>query len=174
MNRVLILFVLVVFTIPAISQLKPKVYKLTVYTKTGRIKTGYLRGINDSCIVISPQPLLYSPPQSVSYKSIRLIKARDRLALFKGPIKGAASGVFLGAILGFASYHDPYCLGPRCLDFGPGGTPVGDAILGGVLGGLIGLAAGSPSEKIQVQSASNSFDLVTGQLTKFIFHPDEQ
>ena len=137
----LIIMLLIISTGQAISQPKKTIHKFRIYTIDGGKIAGYLRDINDSVIVVSPQPLYYSKIQPVPYTKITSIKIRERQALWKRPIMGAVTGAALGAIIGYATYGGEsysYIIGTERGTEIP--TIVG-AIIGGWTGGLIGLVA---------------------------------
>jgi len=59
---------------------------------------------------------------------------------------GLASGMLLGAIVGFASYRDPHCQGEGfCIDFGPGFDAMAGAVTFGAAGTLVGFLVGTRS-----------------------------
>jgi hypothetical protein len=161
-------------TCQIIAQPNPKVYKLKVYFKNGKVASGYLQNLNDSSIVISPRPNLTSPKERIYYKSIASLRIRDRKALWKGPVIGAAAGAILGAIIGFVSYEKPDCSGAFiCFDFGPEYSALSGATIGGLSGALLGLAIGSSSKEIQLKQNSNSGDYLYGTLSKYVIHPSK-
>lgn len=170
MGRTIIIILLLTLGINAIAQPSPKIYKLKITTKTGRVKSGYLREMTDSTLVISPQPLSGSPVESVKNRSIQSISVRERHAVWKGTLIGAGAGAFVGGLIGYASYEKPSCSGGFCFDLGPEADTLGGAILGGAAGAIIGLVAGSSSKQVKLNSAgSNSFD----NLDKYIITPKQ-
>ena len=171
MNR-LITLILLVAAIQVVAQPKNKIYKLRVFITDGKVKSGYLRELNDSVIVISPQPVLRSKTESIPLKSIKSVRARDRHALWRGTLLGAAGGALLGALIGVATYEPTDCTGAFiCLDFGPGYNAAGGAVIGALSGAVIGLAAGSSSKEIKLNEGQDSSKLISGELGQYIIQP---
>ena len=178
MNRTLIILAMTIvfhaFAQPKSNVNRAKVYKLKVFTKSNRVKSGYLRSLNDSTMVISSQPLFDSPLESISYKSIAFIRVRGRQSLWKTSLLGAAGGALLGSMIGLATYEKPDCSNAFvCIDFGPGFNMVAGAFFGGVSGALIGLAAGSSSRKIQIKQNQNSGGYIYGEMTRYVIQPKQ-
>lgn len=166
MNRLLSLLLLLVVTCYSFAQPKNKVYKLRILTKDGQTKKGYLRELNDSTLAISPTPAK-SITEVIAYQAISKIKARDRKAIVKGAIIGAASGAVIGAFVGAASYEPVDCSGTWiCIDYGPTYDIMGGALLGGMAGALIGLAIGSSSKEIQTDKRDP--EQLRNELKKYI------
>lgn len=170
MTRIIIFFLLLNVGNQVIAQPRAKMYKLKITTKTGRVKSGYLREMTDSTLLISPQPLLESPVESIKNKSIQSITVRERHAIWKGVLIGAGTGAFIGGLIGYATYKEPVCYS-FCLDFGPEADALGGGLIGGAAGALIGLAVGSSSKYIKLNqgTANNSFD----GMYKFVITPSK-
>jgi hypothetical protein len=82
----------------------------------------------------------------VSVDSVRKIIRHVQSQFWKSAGYGALGGAAAGAIIGLASYQRPRSGGFISLDYGPGFSAAGGAILGAVagfaVGGIVGAASG--------------------------------
>ncbi len=93
--------------------LKKRVYKLSFITTEAKKITGYLAGLSDSNLYLSPSPLYFSLNKRSNYLSsypydrLEKIEIRRKGAARRGAWQGALIGLATGVIIGLASGDDP-------------------------------------------------------------------
>ena len=133
---------------------KPKrmTLKLSITDSIQRVDHGYLAALHDSGVVMLKSPVVFDQQLSstttnlIPYQNITRASVRRKGSVGRGILIGGLSGMFLGGIIGYASYKSPNCEGAyMCWDFGPGtdaaaGASVG-TLAGAAIGGIIGALA---------------------------------
>lgn len=158
----LILFILIAITLPA--QVKKNRYRIKVIFVNDAILKGDLISLNDSSIhMVKYRPMADTV---LMINDIMKISVLRKGAPTTGFLAGLGIGAGLGAAIGYVSYSPPSCDGGFCLDFGPEFSALGGALLGGVAGGLIGMAARSVYTEYPIYGNRNAYHNFRHQLSE--------
>jgi hypothetical protein len=140
-------------------------YKATVSNvTTDNHVTGYLAGITDSSILISPYPaypLKRSKDESglsnIDYAAINTIQLKRKGSVGTGIARGSLYGAVAGLLIGAISYQRPKDDFERVVAFltgGRTGSAIGGGLLGGLTGGVVGGIIGAVAKKTFVIGGS--------------------
>jgi hypothetical protein len=142
-------------------KLKEKlVYSATINEK----KAGYVINLNDSSIVTSLEKKFYgnnllgqaTPYTEIDMLTIKRVGGRGSRAL-----KGMVPGIFLGGIIGAATYTPS-----EFLDFGVGPNILAGSLLAGISGALIGALIGSKKHKFPINKKQANFEKLKHHSTR--------
>ena len=145
---------------------KKHIYKTWVisYDKSQTTK-GYLRGLEDSSIVISTS-LNHStiPPSSVELDitSVKTIKFRRKNKIGRSILHGAMVGFAVGGISGLMSY-DPDAFNI----WTPAEQGLAIGTIFGVAGGLVGLVIGPIKIKIPINGSQKTYEIKKKKLSTY-------
>ncbi|HVM88111.1 MAG TPA: hypothetical protein VMT76_07965 [Puia sp.] len=144
-------FLLIAHHISAQDSLPEKkgFFKTKVLTLNAISHSGYLYGIGDSILFLSDgkQPLCFygsfkNSNLKLDYSDIESLRLYRKGKIWRSTVIGAATGIIIGAVIGFAGGDDPQgslfhtTAEEKAL---AGGTAVG--LLGGITGLIIGLVS---------------------------------
>ena len=143
-------------------------YQVWVYSKSNTTFMGSLYQTGDSSIVVAAtKKQFYSNTTALEQfpvNQINELKIRKRGQVGKGALIGVGSGILLGALVGRLSYTP--C--DNCfLDFGPGFSTMGGAILGIPVGALVGIAAGSVRSSYPISGKQSNYASQREKLKQF-------
>lgn len=179
MKKVLLVFSILLY-IPSFSSAQedtlqiPKIYKTWIKQVSGDKIKGVLYQTNDSGILIantfSRKDLFLDNYQITGFNNNDLdkIHLRGLNNIGKGILWGTFGGLFVGAIIGFASGDDP----PNVLfSMTAAEKALGLGIFGGVSGAVIGVALGSIRIRIPINGNLDNFNKNKELLKKYSFKP---
>lgn len=136
---------------------KKIVLKVAMKDSIQRVDQGYLAGLADSGIVLVKGPVAFdhslkgTNANIIAYQNLSEVRIQRKGSVGRGVLFGALSGMVVGGVVGYMSYHKPVpCDGSTlCItwDFGPGYDALGGAILGTVSGAIIGGIIGAVGKK---------------------------
>ena len=131
-----------------------------------RVVRAVLLHMNDSTLYVDAVHETWSPSYPVNYDDITIVPLGDVQHVgYHGGSKiwsqmgiGAVIGGVGGALIGAASYKKPEPRSGQILmgDFGPGGSTIGGALIGGLIGMFTGLVVGSVSSETTVDLRSDN------------------
>jgi len=163
-----LLTILLVTSTYAQEQRKPKrmTLKLTLVDSILRVEHGYLAAMADSGLVMVKSPVVFdqqlstSPSNLIPYQNISVVTVRRKGSVGRGILIGGLSGLFLGGVIGYASYKPVNCEGAWfCMDFGPGYDAAAGASIGTLAGAAIGGIIGALARKTWIIGGTrNRFD----------------
>jgi hypothetical protein len=121
-------------------------YKANVHTLSGnRIMGQILRVTKDSLYLLEDN----RNTLVIMDHEIETLRIKRKGAAGRGFIAGAATGIVIGGVIGYASYT-PEC-SSGCWDFGPEYDALGGALVGFVAGSLLGTAIGGTGKEFKIE-----------------------
>lgn len=125
------------------AQFKRNSYRIKIECFNGDMPRGFLIALNDSSIRMITFERRRQVDTVYSFRTIKQVSLRRKNAPGIGFVSGLGVGAGLGAFIGYIAYAPPDCDGGWCLDWGPGFSALGGAVLGGLTGSLVGTGIGS-------------------------------
>jgi hypothetical protein len=126
------------------------------------VRTGYIKELNDSLIVISS--VSGQETQYIEVSNVSDIKFRKKGKTAKGLFIGAALGAVTGALIGSATYDDDGFFG----DSFRGIYALGTGLIGAGAGGLIGGILGSAKINVPLNGNQKEYEKRRDELEKYL------
>lgn len=165
MKKLTVLIVFTAFASLANAQDGNSIRRIILSTRiidtNGNKSEGYLHSVTDSGMyLMNFKKPVYSATDrsnlfSVDPQLIKSVTVKRKGQGGKGLAIGLLSGAIAGALIGRASYTEP---GPEAwFDFGPALDAIGGAVIGSLLGGVVGASISSGAKKYKIDGRKESF-----------------